>query len=568
MRFFSRGPCGASRIVGAFSGDLEGEYDFFESVGHIAGKDSIPVNLRGWYTSRMRRLFTRLGFAALALTAFTSAWADFTLTILHTNDLHAHVEPVRVKGKSVGGYARQATALLQLKEESENPILLNAGDTFQGTLYFNAYEGLVDLTFMNLVGYQAMAVGNHEFDRGVDAFANFARLANFPLLSANLDVSKEAKLEKLVQPSTVLEVGGERVGVVGAITPSLPEISSPGPTVGLKDYVKSVQAAVNDLTKRGINKIILLNHSGWELDQSAAKQLYDIDIVVGGHSHTLLGHVDIPEFDGSQGEYPLKATDAKGKEVLIVQAWEWGKVIGKMKLVFDDKGIVKSYEGAPVLIDDSYIENPFVTGMLTAFKKPIEDLQKQPVAELANDLNRMWSPEGGDSLMGSVISDAALEATKNAGAVAAFWNSGGVRSELTAGKITYGQLIEVCPFGNQLTVLELTGKELKGAIEHGLSGGGFLLPSKGFEYTFNINAATGKQLVSAKLNGVEIKDDQKYRVTVNNFTASGGDGHVILRDAKGTRIETGLLDLDALIDYFKANAPVKMTNEGRVKAIK
>ncbi|MEZ5163436.1 MAG: 5'-nucleotidase C-terminal domain-containing protein, partial [Fimbriimonadaceae bacterium] len=96
----------------------------------------------------------------------------------------------------------------------------------------------------------------------------------------------------------------------------------------------------------------------------------------------------------------------------------------------------------------------------------------------------------------------------------------------------------------------------------------FLLPSKGFEYTFNINAAAGKQLVSAKLNGVEIKDDQKYRVTVNNFTASGGDGHVILRDDKGTRIETGLLDLDALIDYFKANAPVKMTNEGRVKAIK
>ncbi len=508
------------------------------------------------------RFLTLVSVGALAV----SSWAeDFTLTILHTNDLHSHVEPSRVAGVSVGGYARQATAILKLREEAVNPILLNGGDTFQGTLYFTVYEGLVDLAFMNIVGYDAMCVGNHEFDKGVDPFADFVRLAKFPVLAANLDLSAEPKLKDLIKPATILEVGGEKIGIVGAVTPDLMDISSPGPTVKLKEYVPAIQREVDELTKQGVNKIVMLTHCGFGFDRSMAKEIRGVDIVGGGHSHTLLGDVGIPDFTGSRGAYPTVEKDRNGQDVLIVQCWEWGKAIGNLKVVFDDKGVVKSYEGAPVLIDESFPEDPYIAAMLAAFRKPIEKLATERVADLAVDLERSVGNDR-DSLMGNVISDAMLEATKAQGSVAAFWNTGGVRASLTAGTVTYGQLIEVCPFGNTLVVLELTGAELLAALEHGTRGGGMLLPSKGFSYTYDRSAAEGSRLVSASLNGEAIDPGKSYKLTFSNFTSSGGDGHRVLAEAKGARLETGFVDIDALVNYFKANSPVKMENEGRVKS--
>lgn len=508
------------------------------------------------------RFLTLVSVGALAV----SSWAeDFTLTILHTNDLHSHVEPSRVAGVSVGGYARQATAILKLREDAVNPILLNGGDTFQGTLYFNVYEGLVDLAFMNLVGYDAMCAGNHEFDKGVDPFADFVRMARFPVLAANLDLSEEPKLKDLIKPSTILQVGGEKVGIVGAVTPDLMEISSPGPTVKLKDYVPAVQKEVDELTKQGVNKIIMLTHCGFGFDRSMAKQIRGVDVVVGGHSHTLLGDVGIPNFNGSRGEYPTVEKDMLGQDVLIVQCWEWGKAIGNLKVVFDANGVVKSHEGGPVLIDESFPEDPYIAAMLAAFKKPIAAMGAEVVAQLETDLDRSFSATDGEGLMGNVIADAMLEATKLQGSVAAFWNSGGVRSALTAGPVTYGQLVEVCPFGNTLVVLDLTGAELMAALEHGTRGGGMLLPSRGFSYTYDPSAAEGSRLVSASLNGEVIDPAKTYRLTFSNFTSSGGDGHAVLRDAPGRRVETGFVDIDALTAYFRANSPVKAVAEGRIK---
>lgn len=502
----------------------------------------------------------------LALTLAPFCWGNFKLTVLHTNDMHAHVEPVKVKGKSVGGYARQATAIIQTRAESVNPILLNAGDTFQGTLFFNTYEGLADLAFMNLVGYQAMAVGNHEFDRGPQALADFTRLARFPVLSANVDVSNEPKLATLIKPTTILEVDGQKIGIVGATTPDLPNISSPGDLVKMKDYVKSVQAAVDSLQDQGVNKIILLSHTGYSEDLAFAKKLRGIDVVVGGHSHSLLGQVEIPDFTGSQGDYPTLTNDAAGKRVVVVQAWEWGKVLGKIEFEFDDKGEVLNFVGAPVLIDDSWPENPHVAAMMEAFNKPIQAAKTKPIGELTTDLTQRFSEKDGEGLMGNVIADAMFEATAKTGSQVAFWNAGGVRSPLTAGKITYGQLIEVCPFGNTLVVMDLTGAEIIGALEQGLeSGGGMLLPSESFTYTFDPKAPNGSRVKEATLNRKPLEPATVYKVTVSNFTAGGGDSHFVLKAAKGKRIETGFVDIDALIEYFTKHVPVSASRGPRIK---
>lgn len=487
------------------------------------------------------------------------------MTVLHTNDLHAHVEPVVVRGKSVGGYARQASVILKLREESINPILLNAGDTFQGTLYFNEYEGLADLAVMNLLGYQAMALGNHEFDMGIGPITTFAKHARFPLLAANLDLSKEPELEKLVKKSTVIEVAGERVGLIGCVPDELMQIILPIPTIKVLDFQKSIQTEADNLKKQGINKIILLSHAGIEREIAFSNKFKNIDLIVGGHSHTLLGDIDIPGFTGSRGSYPYVGKDANNEPILVVQAWEWGKVVGKIELEFDAKGILTAWKGEPVLVDDSYPENPFVAALIAAFEKPINIKKNTPIAKLENDLSQRWDQKTGEGLMGSVIADAVLAKTKGLGSVAAFWNSGGVRAPLQAGQINYGSLVEVCPFGNTLVVIDLTGKEIMDSIELGLMGGGMLLPSRGFSYTFNPSAAAGSRLISASLNGQAVVPTRTYKITVSNFTAGGGDGHEVLKNAKGTRIDTGFIDLEALIEYFKANNPLKIGNEGRIK---
>lgn len=483
---------------------------------------------------------------------------NFTLTVLHTNDLHAHVEPVTVKGKSIGGYARQASLLIDRREKATNPIILNAGDVFQGTLYFNEYEGLADLSFMNLIGYQAMAVGNHEFDRGIQPLINFAKLARFPVVATNLDVSKLPDLAQVIKKSTVLEVAGEKIGIVASVPDNLLQMILPVPGVAVLDYQKSIQAEVDNLTKQGINKIILLSHAGFGMDTSMAPKFRNIDLVVGGHSHTLLGSLTLPDIADSRGEYPTVTKDANGNPTLIVQAWEWGKVVGEIEINFDPKGIAQTWRGNPILVDDTWPENPYVATMLAAFKKPIAALMTKPVAELKTDLAQRMTP-GVEPTMGYVIADAAHAKTAKLGAQFAFWNAGGVRAPLAAGTVTYGQLAEVCPFGNQLVVLTLTGQELIGAIQHGVNNGGMLLPSKGFVYTVN-----GGKLVSVTFNNTPIDPMKSYKVTLSNFTSGGGDGHEILKNAKGQRIETGFVDLEALIEYFEKNNPLNFT-DSRIK---
>jgi 5'-nucleotidase len=508
----------------------------------------------------VKRILLLASALAIAATALPQAEPSFTMTILHTNDLHAHCDPTVVKGKSVGGYARQASVIIDRRSKATNPVLLNAGDVFQGTLYFNEYVGLADLAFMNLVGYEAMCVGNHEFDRGLQPLIDFANLAKFPVLAANLDTSQLPELARAVKKSAILTVGGQKVGVIGAVPPDLFNLVLPVPGLKLTDYIRSIQGEADALTKQGIDKIILLSHAGFDHDLATAARFKNIDVIVGGHSHTLLGNVNIPDFNGSRGAYPTVAKDASGRNLPIVQAWEWGKAVGELELTFDSKGIVTSWKGAPILVDETWPENPYVKSLFAAFSMPIKALMTKPVAELKTTLARSYSPTE-QPTMGFVIADSALAKTQKLGAQIAFWNAGGVRAPLQAGTVTYGMLAEVCPFGNQLVILDLTGAELLAALQHGVGTGGMLIPSKGFEYRFDNQS---KKLTSTLFNNQPIDPNKRYRVTVNNFTAGGGDGHEVLKNAKGQRIDTGFVDLEALIEYFQANNPLSMS-EVRIK---
>jgi len=510
----------------------------------------------------MRRL---LVVSLLILSSVVFADRPITVTLIHSNDLHAHIESTKIKGATYGGYARQAAIIKRVRATEPNVLLLSAGDTFQGTLFFNTYEGLADLAFMNAVGYQAMAVGNHEFDRGPKPLSTFASMATFPLLSANLDVSGEQALAGKILDSTVVTIGGEKFGIVGATTPTVTNISSPGPTVKLKDLHDSVQTAVDHLNSIGVRKVILLTHIGYAEDQALIKTLHGVAVVVGGHSHTPLGTPDLPGWPKSQGPYPTVVKDAQGVSVPIVQCWEWGKVFGHITLDFDAKGhLVRWRNAAPIVVDSSIPDDVSTASMISALKRPIEALAAQVVGETTEALPK--DKEGGeDSLMADVIADDMLAATEKNGSVAAFINTGGVRGGLEPGKITYGELISIEPFGNTLVALDLTGTELQAALEEGVGNGGELIPSSGSSYSIDRNRAVGSRVSDVIIAGMPLDPAKTYRVTFLNFTANGGDTHDVLKNSKGARTDTGLIDLDALIDYVKSHNPLIPAAPGRIK---
>ncbi len=518
----------------------------------------------------LRRLSCFVAAVALLATWSPAATADsFSLTILHTNDLHAQVEPLTARGLTLGGYARQATLVKRFRAGDPNPVLLSAGDTFQGTLYFNVYEGLADLAFMNLVGYQAMAVGNHELDRGPAALARFAELAAFPLLAANLDVSDEPRLASLLRPWIVLEVGGERLGVIGAVPEDLASISNPGPTVRAGDARPAVQAALDALAASGVDKVILLSHLGFERDTRLAGELRGVDVIVGGHSHTLLGRV--PGLPQPRGEYPTVSRDGAGDTVLIVHAWDRGRVLGRIQVTFDGNGRVQSWSGeAPVPVDATVPEDPVVRSLVAALERPLAQVRDQVVGECAEAIpaTRITARHA-ESPMGNLIADATLEATVKAGSVAAFVNAGGVRAGFEPGPVTYGHALAVQPFSNTLVQVELTGAELKAALEQPLGrvpaeADGLLHPSRGTTYRVDPSRPPGERVLDLHVAGTPANPLATYRITVPSFIASGGNGHTVIAGAGGFRYDTGIIDVDALVSYLAAHTPVGGRLEGRV----
>jgi 5'-nucleotidase/UDP-sugar diphosphatase len=512
----------------------------------------------------MRR--TLLGLLAL-LSSAALAQQPITITILHTNDLHAHAEPVTLARKPYGGYARQATLIKKFRASDPNPLLLNGGDTFQGTLYFNVYEGLAEAAFMNMVGYQAMAVGNHEFDRGPATLGAFAKVAKFPLLAANLDVSAEPTLVGKVKATAVLEVGGQKVGIVGAITPDLPSISSPGPNVRMLDLRTSVQKAVDELVAQGLNKIVMVSHVGLSGERELAKNIKGLDFIVGGHSHSLLGSNLPASFPHPAGEYPIAVDNASGSKCLIVSSWEWGKVFGRIKVEFDAQGrIVKWHDAAPIVVDETIPEDQDVASLIAALQKPLANLQSEEIGSTDTGLGH--PSDGGrgyDSTIANVITDAMLVAAKAFGAVAALTNQGGIRASIEPGKITYGTAIGVLPFSNTLMILELSGSELKAALEHGADRtGGLLHPSGGMSYRLDMSRPVGQRVSEIMIGSSPIEPSKTYKIAFNNFTASGGDGHEVLKNAKGTRLDTGLVDIDYFVAFIKANSPLNRKLENRI----
>jgi 5'-nucleotidase/UDP-sugar diphosphatase len=507
--------------------------------------------------------------------------AEFKLTVLHTNDVHAHYLPFDAGGGACdpakgcwGGVARTATVVNKVRGEGGNVVLLDAGDQFQGTLFYNQYKGEAAMNFMNAIGYQAMTVGNHEFDDGPGPLGKFVKGINFPLLSANLDVSAEPELAGQIKPWTVIEVGGQKVGVFGLTTEELPSIASPGPNVKVKSAVDSAKEAVAALKGQGVNKIIALTHIGYGADKALAAAVDDIDLIVGGHTHTYLSSTD----ETAEGPYPTLAKSPNGSTVLIVTDGAWAKNLGRLDVTFDANGVATAWQGEPIPLGDDVAPDPTLEAKASEMSKPLEELQKTVIGQAAVDLV-------GDKAvcrfeecnMGNLIADAMLWKTQAEGTQIAFQNGGGIRASIPAGNVTVGDVLTVLPFGNAIATFELKGADVLTALENGVSraenpeneGTGRFAQVAGLRYTWDPTKPAGSRIVSVEVGTAAtgykpLDPNATYKLAANNFNRTGGDDYTVFAEKAINPYDAGALLADSVMEYIKLNSPVSPALEGRI----
>ncbi|MGL6208680.1 MAG: bifunctional metallophosphatase/5'-nucleotidase [Paracoccaceae bacterium] len=516
-----------------------------------------------------------LGTAAVALALMTgAARADYALTILHTNDFHARFEQISkfnsgcsaedaAAAACFGGIARMVTAVAAARARSENSILVDAGDQFQGSLFYTQYLGDVSAEFMALIGYEAMAVGNHEFDNGPEALRAFADKVTFPILMANADISGEPLLAGEILKSTVIEKNGQKLGLIGLTPQNNPELASPGPRVIFTDPAGAVQQEVDMLTEAGVNKIIVLSHSGYDVDLKLAEAVTGVDVIVGGHTHTLLSNVA----EGAAGPYPTMV----GKTA-IVSSYAYGKYLGELNVVFDDAGEVVTAVGEPVLIDGTVAEDAAALARVTELAIPLEIVRNKVVSEstAAIDGSRETCRTG-ECSMGNLVADAMLARAAEQGITIAIQNGGGVRASIDAGPVTMGEVLTVLPFQNTLSTYEATGAQIVAALENGVSevadGGGRFPQVAGLKFTFDAAAAVGSRVsdVMVAEGGafVAIDPAKTYLMVSNNFVRRGGDGYKMFADAPNA-YDYGPDLADVVAEYLAEVGPYTPYTDGRI----
>ena len=513
--------------------------------------------------------------AALGLTAGVAA-ADYSLTVLHTNDFHARFEPISKydsgcsaesndEGKCFGGSARLVTAVEAAKARTNNYILVDGGDQFQGTLFYTYYKGKAAAEMMNKMGYDGMTVGNHEFDDGPEVLRGFADSVNFPILMSNADVSGEPLLDGTIQKSVIIERGGEKIGLIGLTPQDTDELASPGPNVSFSDPIAAVQEQVDRMQANGVNKIVVLSHSGMVVDTAVANGTTGVDIIVGGHDNTYLSNVS----DRAKGPYPTMVGNTA-----IVQAYAYGKFLGELNVTFNDAGEIIEAVGEPITLDASVEEDAATKARVTEMAGPLDEIRNRVVAEAADAIN---GDRGVCRLeecsMGNLVAEAMLDRVKDQGISISIANSGGIRASIDAGEVTMGEVLGVLPFQNTLSTFQTKGQTIIDALENGVSQveevKGRFPQVAGLKFTWDPSVAPNEgriqEVMVATADGfAPIDPAATYGVVTNNFVRNGGDGYKMFSTEAMNAYDFGPDVADVLAEYMAQQGPVAPMTDGRI----
>lgn len=469
-------------------------------------------------STTMNHKIKLLAATALALSfCMPVSAAGDRLVILHTNDTHSQIDP---DSRNLGGMARRKVLIDSVRAANDNVMLVDAGDAVQGTLYFSLFGGEVERKLMNSLGYDIQILGNHEFDNGMDALANLYKGVNAEVLSSNYRLD-DSSLKGLFKPYTIRRVGDKKVGFIAVnLIPDGMIAADKCRGVKYLDGLKAANAYAWMLKNmEGCDMVVALTHVGYEnvpgySDVDLAKGSEDIDVIIGGHSHTTINP------DGASK--PWRVANLRGDSVLIAHTGKGGAFLGEIDLDLDSRT-----SRSKLLRVDSRLDgrvDPSFENEIAPYRAKVDSVMAISIGYASADFPRSTPA------LDNLISDAVRTlGDRYAGRKTdlAIMNHGGLRADLRKGKITKGDIMQIMPFDNYVAVLEIKGSELMKAFDVMARRGGVDGVSSNVRLRYK-----GDSCVEALVDGKPVDPERVYTLSTINYLADGGDYMTPLKEGR------------------------------------
>ena len=479
-------------------------------------------------------------------------------------------------GEMVGGAAARAALIERQRGRPGRTLLLDAGDVFQGTPYYNFFRGIPDYRAMSLMAYDAGALGNHDLDDGPVAWLRASAHARFEILSANVFAAAEsswakpggevpasdrhgarwiggqrvpeaAPLRYLTRPFVIRDLGrGRKIALFGLTTADLVHIVAVGPNggVAIADPVAIARRLVPEL-RRQADVVVCLSHLGLDSDRELASRVAGIDVIIGGHSHTRL-------------DRPILAPNATPNGyhgTIIAQASYRGEFLGRVALYFEGDRLFR-YSGQLLRVRPAEGEDARMAALLRPYADSIEATMARPIFRSPARIPSSGLREA-ETPLGNFVADVIRDA---AGADIAVINSGGIRAAIPAGEVTVGDIYSTLPFDNRIVVVPMPGWRVRELLDFaaGRIGKGGFAQVSGVAFVIRSDRAS-----YIRVNGKPLESDRVYRVATVDYLYDGGDGYTAFAKA-GPAEQTGVLLRDAAVRFLQRNPGYRFRKEGRI----
>lgn len=492
--------------------------------------------------------------AAVTPSPTGTALAEDRIQLLHTDDIHGQLDSALVQSASAsstfrsGGMAQVAGQVAAFRARApQRTLLVDAGDAWQGTFISNENKGEAVTKAMNLMKYDALAVGNHEFDWGQEVLAQRASEASFPFLAANIVETRTGRSPPYLKPFVVRDLGIARVALIGITNPASATIVKATSVAGLRflPAAESVRAVLPEAQQQA-DIVIVTAHIGLAEATQLARDVPAIDVIVAGHDHL-----------------PIQTARLEGRTT-IVDAGPYTQYLGRLEIVVDrgSRRMTDAVRGSAltaIAANPNVAPDAQVARLVEERRAAAEKYTARVVGRTTEPLTNVREESG----FGNLITDAFLEYGRQQGWLTdvAFYNMAGVRASFPPGELRYGQLYEALPFSNTLVSVDLTGSDLAEIIDRAACVGG-RLHMAGVVVVYRFDGGAPNCVTSITVGGAPLAPTRIYHVATIDYLLLGGDGHTGF--AKGSNVIYGDVEVDVVAAYITARSPVSPKVEGRL----
>ncbi|MGH7233160.1 MAG: bifunctional metallophosphatase/5'-nucleotidase, partial [Nitrospiraceae bacterium] len=495
------------------------------------------------------------------------SYGEQKLTILHTSEHHGSLLPIESPGETkVGGMAARAALIAAIRRETDGLLLVDSGDILIGTTLSSFFRGEPDIGAMNLMGYQAMAAGNHEFDFGLDHLRRLGKQAQLPILCSNL-MTRGPELP--CHASSVVRVGRLSIGLIGLLgRRNFPDMvhREAAKALELHDPIETARALARSLKEnQQVDLVVAITHEETDEDMLLLAEAPEVDVIIGGHT---------PGFDGLRSSSATgTAAEQEPSSRVFVKTHRQGRTIGRLDLVIGEQAEgthrkIRSAKARNVLVTDGIPTDPTVQALIESYTQKLEEqagtVVGRSMVTLDGENSRIRSSE---TNLGSLLAD--LMRAKF-GTDVALLNSGQIRDSIPLGPVNLKRILKVLPFPSSLITFIVTGQQLLSALENSVS----LLPAthgrflqvSGLAISYDLAAPPGSRVRQVIVGQRPLDASRPYSVTTDVFLADGGDGYTMFAKAED-RVERQLTLRDLLLEAM-STSPLSVCEEGRIRYVR